>query len=393
MADQTRVLAASWIVPVSRDPIRGGWLRAKAGRIVEIGEGATPAEAEDLGDVAVLPGLVNAHTHLEFSDCKTPIGQKGVPLHKWIGKVIAAQGATTPESKAAAIAAGLRELQETGTRIAAEITTPPCNYPAHNDPQIELVTFAEVLGLNSDRADERLEAAAAHNLADQNGAWSPHAPYSTSLQTIDACIDMARQHKRPLAMHVAESPAERELLSNGSGPFADTLRSLGVWRDDLFPWGDNPFGMLINRLSRAPRVLLIHGNDLNDEEIGCLRKHPNITVVYCPRTHHFFEYEKHPADRMLTAGVRVALGTDSRASNPDLNLWREVQFLLQHRTDLAPANILRMATRNGADALGRSDLGRIEVGCRGGFGTVATEASTIDQLYADLSGGEYVRSW
>ncbi len=122
------------------------------------------------------------------------------------------------------------------------------------------------------------------------------------------------------------------------------LRSLGVWRDDLFPWGDDPFGLLIDRLSNAPRVLLVHGNDLNDAEIHCLQNHPNITVVYCPRTHDFFEYDKHPVDRMLAAGIPVALGTDSRASNPDLNLWREVQFLLQHRSDLAPDEVIRMAT-------------------------------------------------
>ncbi len=365
------------------------------GRIVEIGEGKPPAEAEDLEDVAFLPGLVNAHTHLEFSDCKTPIGQKGVPLHDWIGQVIAARGQTTLESKAAAIGVGLREMHESGTWLAGEITTPPCDYPQHNDSRqnsdIELLTFAEVLGLDPHRSAERFEAATAHNWANPNGAWSPHAPYSTTLETIDACIDMARKQSRPLAMHVAESPAERELLSNGSGPLADVLRSLGVWRDDLFPWGDDPFGMLIDRLSKAPRALLVHGNDLNNEEIRRLQNHPNITVVYCPRTHCFFEYEPHPVERMLAAGIRVALGTDSRASNPDLNLWREVQFLLKHRSDLAPDDVIRMATLSGADALGRSDLGRIEVGCRGGFGMVATQASTINELYADLGRGEYVR--
>ena len=101
---------------------------------------------------------------------------------------------------------------------------------------------------------------------------------------------------------------------------------------------------------------------------------------------------------MLDAGVRVALGTDSRASNPDLNLWHEVQFLLQSRSDLAPHDILSMATLGGADALGRPDLGRIEVGCSSAMGTVATTAATIDNLYEDLSrnryraGGEFRRT-
>jgi len=190
-------------------------------------------------------------------------------------------------------------------------------------------------------------------------------------------------------MHVAESPAERELLSSATGPLAQTLRELGAWCDRAFPWGDDPFRMLIDRLSKAPRVLLIHGNDLSAAEIECLLPHPHITVVYCPRTHQFFDYQKHPVDHMLAAGVRVALGTDSRASNPDLSLWHEVQFLLHQRSDLSPKDVLAMATIGGADALGRGDLGRIEVGCCGDLGLMETSAKTINELYEDMSRRRY----
>ncbi len=386
--EPARVWAARWIIPVSRDPINGGWIRIEHGRISEIGTGTPPADAQDLGDVALLPGLINAHTHLEFSDCRSPIGVSGVALHQWIGQVMAARSGTTAESKQAAIEAGLNELRQSGVRLAGEITTAPCNYPS-GVTEPELVTFAEVLGLGRDRADERLEAAVRHNLANRNGGWSPHAPYSTSPETIRRCVELAVQHDRPLAMHVAESPAERELLCDGTGPFAEALRSLGVWRDELFPWGSDPYGRLIDRLAKAPRVLLIHGNDLIDAEIGRLRSYSHITVVYCPRTHAFFDHARHPVDRMLGAGVRVALGTDSRASNPDLNLWREVQFLLKHRVDLAPEAILRMATLHGADAFGRSDLGRIEVGCQSGIGYVQTDAKKIDDVYADFAQRDY----
>jgi cytosine/adenosine deaminase-related metal-dependent hydrolase len=386
--EPARILAARWIIPVSRDPINGGWIRIEHDRIAEIGTGTPPAGAEDLGDAALLPGLVNAHTHLEFSDCSSPIGAAGVALHQWIGQVIAARRETTADSKREAIEAGLKELRESGTRLAGEITTAPCDYPS-DVAEPELITFAEVLGLQQGRADERLEAAVRHNITNRNGGWSPHAPYSTSPRTIRRCVELAAQYDRPLAMHVAESPAERELLCEGTGPFADTLRSLGVWRDDLFPWGKNPYGMLIDSLSKAPRVVMIHGNDLNDAEIERLRSHSQITVVYCPRTHAFFGHVKHPVDRMLAAGVRVALGTDSRASNPDLNLWREVQFLLKQRADLAPEDILRMATLNGADAFGRSDLGRIEVGCQGGIGFVQTDAKKADDVYADFVQRDY----
>ena len=138
---------------------------------------------------------------------------------------------------------------------------------------------------------------------------SPDAPYSTTLETIDTCVDLASKHKRLLSMHVAESPGERELLSNATGPFAESLQSLGHWREGIFPWCRDPFTMLINRLSNAPRVLLIHGNDLREVEIRHLSNYSNITVVYCPRTHDFFDYVNHPVDRMLSMGIRVALGS------------------------------------------------------------------------------------
>jgi cytosine/adenosine deaminase-related metal-dependent hydrolase len=214
---------------------------------------------------------------------------------------------------------------------------------------------------------------------------SPHAPYSTSPAAISACVDLAIRHRRVLAMHVAESPAERELLAAGTGEFATALAKLGVWQAGLFPWPGNPVEDLIGMLSQAPRALLIHGNDLNSREIRLLAEQSQMTLVYCPRTHAFFGYGKHPVDQLLAAGVRVALGTDSRASNPDLDLWKEVQFLLKHRADLDPASVIAMATVHGADAWGRTDLGRIDRGCSARLGWVATDASNTDLLFASFA--------
>ena len=384
------MLKARWIIPVSRDPIHGGWIRLRGERVVEVSGGRCPSGAEDLGDVALLPGLVNAHTHLEFSDLPGPIGAPGTTLPEWIGQVIAARSETTLAAKQAAIEQGMRESRAAGVRLLGEISTPPCQYPSEpDDPQ--RVSFAEVLGLSSQRGKDRFQAAMAFTRDDRSAGWSPHAPYSTSLALIDACIEQARKQSRPVAMHVAESPAERELLISASGPFADTLQKLGVWHEGLFPWGDDPLRQLIERLAHAPRVLLVHGNDLRAAEIELIARHSHLTVVFCPRTHAFFGYPRHPVAEMLRANVRVALGTDSRASNPDLNLWREVQFLLQQRGDVSGQEVIRMATANGADALGRGDLGRIEPGCRPGLGCVATAASKLADVFADLAIHEFCR--
>ncbi len=263
---RSRVLVARWIIPVSSPPVHGGWVRILDGRIAEVGGGKAPAGAEDWGDVAILPRLVNAHTHLEFSDFQRPVGEHGISIADWIGLVVASRASTTATEKQKAIDRGLTELWDTGSLLAGEITTPPCVYP-QGSAIPRLVTFAEVLGLSKGRADERLAAAIDHVLASRDGAFSPHAPYSVSRDAMEATLGFAQKHDRMVAMHVAESPEERELLSNGSGPLAETLIALGVWQHGLFPWGADPYCQLIERLAAARSVLLVHGNDLNEKEV------------------------------------------------------------------------------------------------------------------------------
>lgn len=458
-AKPVRTIVARWVVPVDRPPIDGGWIRVSEGRVVEIGAGPAGGPAEDLGDVAVLPRLVNAHTHLEFSDLSRPIGDPGVGLHDWIGQVIAARAAhrdpgavppaASPHSTAnrespanteslanrasladtessanteslatgesAAVRRGLQESQAAGVGLVADIATPGPSEPADHPPEAGSgaasagltdprhgrlgnapggdnddapvrIPFAEVIGLSPGRWEERLAAAETFLRRVPRGGWSPHAPYSTDREAIRRCVDRAIAGQRPLAMHVAESPAERDLLEQGEGPFADSLRRLGVWRDGLFPWPRNPMPWLLAELARAPRLLLIHGNDLREEEIRSLSGRSQVTVVYCPRTHAHFGYGPHPVRRLLQRGVRVALGTDSRASNPDLNLWREAQWLWHHRQDLSPASVLWMATAAGADALGMPTWGRLGVGSPARIAAVPTAARTPDQLWGDLAG-------
>ncbi len=126
-----------------------------------------------------------------------------------------------------------------------------------------------------------------------------------------------------------------------------------------FPWGQAATYHLIKLLAAAPSALLVHSNYLRDNEIELIAKHPSMSVVYCPRTHHFFGHPPHPVEKLLRAGVRVALGTDSLASNPDLSIWEEVRWLLHHRQDLNPFDVLKMATLAGAEALGEPRYGSL----------------------------------
>lgn len=386
MQHQHEVIRARWVVPISTAPIAGGWLRRDRKRILEIGAGNCPYPHRDLGDQAIFPQLVNAHTHLEFSQLSAPIGARGIDLTDWIGLVIASRAEAT--SRTGAIASGIEQSVRAGVSLIGEITTPPSDYP--DQPHLpNVVCFAEVLGLSAERAEARLKAAAAQTERDPWCGLSPHAPYSTTRETIEQCVRISGRSGRPLAMHVAESRAERELLERGEGPFIDALSRLGVDVGSLFPWGADPLNSLIESLARSSRALLIHGNDLRASEIATLSRHHHLSVVYCPRTHAFFGYPPHPVAKMLEAGVRVALGTDSLASNPDLAVWGEVQYLLQHRTDLDPATVVELATVRGADALGYPTFGRIEPGCVSRLGTVATTAISAEQLFRDLAVNDF----
>lgn len=364
----------------------------KVGRRQELRDD-TEGKPIDLGDVAVLPGLVNAHTHLEFSELDRPIGTPGMELANWIAEVIRQRGQTA--TSADAIANGLSQCERSGTVLVGEIATTPWSgkwRPARGTDRdfnaIEVIALAEALGLSSQRATEKFVAAQEHldRWGEQAGI-SPHAPYSTPPELIQRCVDLACRSNSILAMHVAESVAERELLLHGTGPFADSLRAIGLPIDEIFPWSTStPVIDLIRMLAKAPSALLVHANDLHDAEVDELRRHPNLSVVYCPRTHHFFRHPPHRVGELNASGVNVSLGTDSRASNPDLNLWGEVRFLLNHRQDLDPDQVFRMATLNGAIALRREKVwGSLRPGRRARLIGVPTTASKVADLVGQLA--------
>jgi cytosine/adenosine deaminase-related metal-dependent hydrolase len=401
MASTEHTIRARWVIPIAAPPIENGYVVVANGKIVRTGK--IPGQSSrgnsltthDLGDVAILPGLVNAHTHLEFSDLQQPIGRPGMELAEWIGEVIgsrsetAGRAQTNPGAAQTVITSGAMEARDSGTVLIGEIATTP--WPgllkSTNQPPT-IIAFAEVLGLSPERAAERLRAAENHiALQPTTRGISPHAPYSTPPALIDQCVKLALRSNCPLAMHVAESPAERMLLSNGSGPFADSLTSLGLDTAKTFPWRQpEPMSWLIDRLAEAPTAMLIHGNDLRPDEITRIAAHPSLSVVFCPRTHAFFGHARHPVAELLDAGINVALGTDSRASNPDLQLWREARFLLNHRQDLAPNNVLKMATLGGAIALHRSDShGTLLPGRTAAFAAVPATASGLKSLYSELA--------
>ena len=386
-------LRARWVLPIDGPPIEGGYVAVVDGVIAEIGANAPNlGPVADLGDVVLLPGLVNAHTHLEFSGLTKPLGAPGMSLPAWIRSVIADRGRGDRDA-AAAIAAGLTESASAGVTTIGEIATSPASsYQVDGSPRTLL--FQEAIGFSAGRVDSvASEMERRVNAAGQSAGISPHAPYTVNPQLLVRLVDLAIDRQLPIAMHLAESREELELLHDGSGPFQELLAERSMWDDAAIPRGSRPLDYL-RQLARSPRSLAIHGNYFDAEEIAFAAAHRDrMSVVYCPRTHAYFEHEPYPLAAMIEAGVRVALGTDSRASNPDLNLLSEVQDVALRFPQIDPAILLRMATFDAAEALGFGELvGSLNPGKRAEIKMVRCDGNLRDPYATLLAPGACLTS-
>lgn len=383
LASGAFALRARYVFPVAQPPLADGVVTIADGRIVAVGENVSGRPVHDLGQVALLPGLVNAHTHLEFSDLPQPIGWPGLPFPEWIRQVVvhrrgaAAMDDGREERRRATVVGGLEESLRHGTTAVGEIATGP--WPAASSPWRPWATvFLELLGLSAERTASLLQAARDHVAARPAAGqgWrpglSPHAPYTVRLDLLAEVCRLSADRSLPVAMHLAESAEELELLRSGSGSFVGLLQDLNAWDPNAIPPGRRP-GDYLELLATAHRALVIHGNYLTPGEIDFVAaRRDRMSVVYCPRTHAYFQHPDYPLAAMLAAGVKVALGTDSRASNPDLDVLAEWRYVCEHHSQVAPADSLRMATQNGALALGLGDAaGTLTVGKRADLTVVA----------------------
>lgn len=350
---------ARWIVPVGRPAIEDGWLRIEHGRIVAIGRrkltGNPPSgRSIDLGDAIVLPGLVNAHTHLEFSDLERPLDADG-GLPGWIAKVVALRRARPTGDVAgarlvAALRMGLAESLSFGVTTIGEIATavPRGGYPSIG-PRVRV--YREALGLSFTGGS--LPGAIARDLDRLRGSAgiSPHAPMTVSSALGKALLREAARRGLPVTMHLAESLAELAYVTGGGGPFRDLFSTLGAWPADRPPPVLPPSDW-ISRLARVRRGSVVHGTFLGEPPdataLDRLARHRDrLGVVVCPRTTRLLSGQLPPVERLLAAGIRVAIGTDSRASNPDLSVLGEARELVGAGL-VSPGEALRMMTSDAA---------------------------------------------
>jgi cytosine/adenosine deaminase-related metal-dependent hydrolase len=308
----------------------------------------------------VLPGVVNAHTHLELSQIQTPLDVPSRQMPDWVAALLQFRRSRQYDA-AAAIRSSLqciRDANQTvgvGDIVPMGIDTGTFDVAA-NDQLPIWFAFTEWIAWREDQI-ERLEP-------NTYTGVSPHAP-----QTVcPALLEKVVRLNIPVAMHLAETMEELQLLHSASGPLVKMMRRVAPdYLPEKVVLGKRPLDYL-RFLSQVPKAFIIHGNYLDDKELRFLAEHRDtMSVVYCPRSHHYFRHKKYPLRKMLDLGVRVLLGTDSTASAPDIDLTNEIRFAVQQHPDVRAEEIYKLATLDSAEAFGFPNCGKIAAGERAVF--------------------------
>jgi aminodeoxyfutalosine deaminase len=355
----TWTIGARWVFPVNAPPLERGTVTIQRDRILAV-EPHGASKPDLMFDSAVLlPGLVNAHTHLDLSGLRGEC-PPGPDFTAWLRSVISHRRGQTPAQTKADIHIGLAESMAYGVTLLGDISTAGFSWSVLENGPIRSVVFRELLGLSEDRA--RQAAAEAFDWLEERPptavcrpGLSPHAPYSVSKTLFAKAAGFAEWFDTPLATHLAESPAEIELLANKTGPFVAFLEELNVWS----PEGLARSPQEVMDLSEEVPTIFVHANYLGDDSVV-----PNqSTIVFCPRTHAAFGHGDYPLRRYLKSGIRVALGTDSLASSPDLSVLSEARMVRRRFPDINGKTIFKMMTYWGAKALGwSSETGTLTAG-------------------------------
>jgi cytosine/adenosine deaminase-related metal-dependent hydrolase len=369
---------AAWVLPIAAPPIRDGWVALDDGRIVAVGgPGENPAEAgshrsQDLGEVAILPGLVNAHTHLELSYLRDQVAPAG-EFVTWVRRVMAARrerpDARSPEILAG-IAGAIAECARCGTAVVGDISNTLVTFEPLARSELAGVVFYELIRFNApdprafvEQASRQLDALMPTKRL--RCSLAAHAPYSVAPPVLRAIREaLARDPALPTSVHLSESAEELEFIRSAGGPWRALLEDVGSWDPAFVAPGGTPVEYLDGIGFLDERVLAVHGVQVTVADLQRLAAR-GTTLVTCPRSNGHTGAGAPPLEEFYASGVRIAVGTDSLASAPDLSVFAELATARALAPTVPAAALLESATRSGAAALGcAGDYGTIEPGRR-----------------------------
>lgn len=376
-SNSKRLISAAWIAPMDAPPLRDGAVVIANARIAAVGEARqlrrdyAGAEVEELGDVVLMPGLVNAHTHLELSDLSC--GESPTSFVDWILSLIgrtARLGAADGSSIANAMRIGIEQCLRFGVTTVGDISK-QCRFsrPVLGKSSLRAVSFGEIQAMAQRRnlLEERFAAASDRSEETERLIVSvtPHAPWSVEAAGYRRCLEWANQLNRPIATHLAENPEEAEFLAEHTGPFRYLWEAgINAWDDDVPRHDGGPIRLARDLGLLDFPTLLAHVNYCSNEELAIVAG-GRASVVYCPRTHKYFGHPPHRWREMMKRGINVAVGTDSCASSPDLNLVDDLRLLHKLEPDVPAIVWWKMATIHAAKALRLDDqVGSIRAGKR-----------------------------
>lgn len=378
---------AAWVVPIAAPPIRDGWVAVEGDRIAAVGGAAdAPPNALDLGAVAVMPGLVNAHTHLELSHLRSTIPPAD-RFVTWVRGVMASRR-SRPDPAASEILDGIRagidEAVRSGTALVGDISNTLVPYDSLRESPLDAVVFYELIrfnaadpaGLVAD-ACARLDALTADTRV--RASLAAHAPYSVAPAVFRAIAEaMRRRPAEPCSVHLSESREESEFIATGEGEWRTFLEQVGSWDPAWTPPRVTPVHALDDLGFLDRRTLAVHGVQMTQDDLARLAAR-GTTLVTCPRSNAYTGAGRPPIADFYAAGVQVAVGTDSLASTPDLNVFAELAAMRSLAPGVRAAQLLDSATRQGARALGRADdFGTLEPGRRARMLAVSIPADAND---------------
>jgi aminodeoxyfutalosine deaminase len=360
------ILRARVVVTMDGPPIEDGLVKVEGNEIVDVRKfnpitDVFAEEVVDLGQHALLPGLINAHCHLDYTCLRRQIAPEQ-SFADWVRAINAAKAKLTPGNYTKSIAAGFVESQKFGTTSMVNFEAFP-ELVTRKAPPVRTWWMAELIDVRDPNMPEQLVGSAMSSLSrPKTRGLAPHAPFTASLDLYRHCQETAREHNLLLSTHLAESREEVSMFHDATGPLYDLMKEIG--RDMRDCSGETPLAYLMRHVALDERWLIAHLNELAESDFDLLAESTTrFHIAHCPRSHRYFDHSPFQLERLREFGFNICLGTDSLASNDDLSLFAEMREMRLEYPALSFREALEMVTINPARALDRqSQLGRIKPG-------------------------------